>query len=66
MQMADTPEPSSPRPEPGGAPACKLRKLEPVRLARRLRLPSQHVTLIDLARSPSMLLDTLVELDLLA
>ena len=71
MQTDATPAPSSPsRPEAARESVrtmtCKLRKAEPALLARRLRLPSQHATLLDLARSPSMLLDTLVELDLLA
>jgi hypothetical protein len=47
-------------------PVCKLRTLEPALLAERLRLPVRHAALLDLWRSPLMLLDTLVELELFA
>jgi hypothetical protein len=66
MPTADPSASSPSRPDAVRAAPVKLRKLPPALLARALRLPAQHASLLDLAHAPSMLLDTLVELDLIA
>lgn len=44
----------------------KLRTHEPAALESKLRLPMQHKALLDLWRAPATLLETLLELELLA